>query len=300
MLDHSVWAGLFAKAEEAESLDWGRSHLRFHAADRARGLVDRELVEHWLVYGNLRYPQLNLSYGGDAAPPTSYTRNRRIGQHQLPGCAHADDIIAQLDQGATLVLSNPEQWDEHLAAFCAQLGGALSASVQSYVYLTAPERYGSRPHRDEGDVFAVQLEGTKTWTLYGLPDGDDWDRGHLPEDTPVTEELVLRPGDGLYVPSGMGHRAQSGPEGSLHLTVSVGLPRARDVVSAWTAFAVREFSRHEHLAPGSEGREEAVRDILRRLAEVAAGTDPAVLAAAAVPAGVWPETPRPLTWPTSA
>lgn len=291
-----AWSTLFAKPEQAEDLDWGRRQLRFTAAADARSLASRELVERWLVFGNLRYPQLNISYAGEAAPPATFTRPRRLNQHQLPGCAHADDVLDHLRAGATLTLSNPEQWDERTAAFCRELGRALAASVQSYVYLTAPGQFGSRPHRDEGDVFAVQIDGTKEWTLYGMPVEDDWRRGHLDENPAVEERVVLEPGDALYVPAGMGHRAQAGPRGSLHLTISVGLPRLNAVIDALAAMAATRFGRHERCTPGPHGRTDQVRDAVRRIIAAAEAADPDELTAGIVPSSLWPDAVRPLDW----
>jgi hypothetical protein len=291
-----AWSALFAKPEQAQNLRWGREHLVFAAADSARELVTREQIEHWLVHGNLRYPQLNVSYGGDGAPVTTFTRPRTLGQHQLSGCAHADDVIEHLERGATLVLSNMEHYDPRIAQFCRDIGGILSGSVQTYGYLTAPDRFGSRPHRDSADVFAVQIEGNKEWTLYDVPTDDDWHRGHIDEDTPVTEKVVLSPGDVLYVPSGMGHRAQSGPTGSLHLTISIGVPRLQRVVDALAAQLQSLFQRNEVFPPGQAGRTELVRDALRRIATAVEEADPEAIAAKLVQPNPWPREPRRLPW----
>jgi ribosomal protein L16 Arg81 hydroxylase len=286
-LDDAAWASLFAKPEQANDIDWGRAPLRFAAADSVLSLVSKRKIERWLVYGNLRYPQLNVSYGGEGAPPTTFTRARRLNQHQLPGCAHADDISTHLRQGATLVLSNAEIWDEATAAFVHGLARPLACAVQTYSYLTAPDRFGSKPHRDEGDVFAVQVEGSKEWTLYDLPTGEGWHRGHIDEDTPVSAKITLEPGDALYVPAGMGHRAQAGPEGSLHLTVSLEVLSPRNVIAAWAAQAAAQFDR-ERLPMGAEGRPDAIRETLRRLAATTTTADIDAIADALVPPNSWP------------
>lgn len=295
-LTDPAWSVLLAKPEQVQDLRWGREHRVLAAADNVRELVTRERIEHWLVYGNLRYPQLNVSYGGDAAPVTTFTRPRTLNQHQATGCAHADDIIEHLERGATLVLSNVEHFDQRVAALCRDLGGIVAGTVQTYAYLTAPDRFGSRPHRDSADVFVVQVEGDKEWTLYDVPAGGDWHRGRIDEDTPVTEKLVLSPGDVLYVPSGMGHRAQAGPTGSLHLTISVGLPRLHRVVDALAAQLLPLFQRNEAFPPGQAGRVDVVRDALRRVSAAVADADPEVLAGALTRSSEWPGEPRELPW----
>ncbi|TCO62194.1 JmjC domain-containing protein [Actinocrispum wychmicini] len=291
-----AWAALFAKPEQAQDLRWGGEHMRFKAADTVRELVTRELIEHWLVFGNLRYPQFNVSYGGDGAPPTTFTRTRVLNQHQLTGCAHADDIIEHLDRGGTLVLSNMEQYDQRVGDFCRGLANAVSGTAQTYAYLTAPDQFGSRPHRDTADVFAVQIEGTKQWTLYDLPTGGDWNRGHIDDDTQVTEKVVLEPGDALYVPAGLGHRAQAGPTGSLHLTISLGVPPVRQVIDVLTEELRAVFQRQEAFPPGQAGRAEVARDALRRLAAAVEAADPAAVADRLVRPSEWPHEARRLPW----
>ena len=291
-----AWLALFAKPEQAEDLRWGREHLVFAAADGVRELVSRELIEHWLVFGNLRYPQLNVSYGGEGAPVTTFTRSRTLNQHQLTGCAHADDIIEHLERGATLTLSNMEHYHPPIARFCRDIAGAVSGTAQTYAYLTAPGRFGSRPHRDSADVFAVQIEGTKEWTLYDLPADGEWNRGHIGEDTPVSAKVVLSPGDALYVPSGMGHRAQAGPAGSLHLTVSIGVPRLQRVLDVLAADLGSLFGQNAMFPPGRAGRTELVADALRRVSAAAGEADAAAVAGTLVRPNQWPTEPRPLPW----
>ena len=73
----------------------------------------------------------------------------------------------------------------------------------------------------------LKLNGTKKWKLWKnpemeLPPGDssnDLDPEILGE---PTEEVELKPGDMLYMPRGLIHCAQSGPdESSIHVTFSV-------------------------------------------------------------------------------
>jgi len=262
----SVWADLFADPGVAQRLDWRSTSLRSAAGATVMSLVNGELVDNWLDYANLRYPQLAVSYAGAAAPPTTYTGTVLTGTHQLTACIDAQRVREQLAKGATLVFSNPEHWHEPIAHFVADLGAAVAARVETFLYQTAAEQFGSRPHRDESHVFAIQLEGTKQWTLYDLPE-DVWLRGLIDENTPASDEVVLTPGDCLFVPMGMGHRAQAGPEGSLHLTVAVQTPRLRDVVTAWAAGAATSLSRHERLPIDPDER---IKIVVRLLQQVTA------------------------------
>lgn len=289
----SAWAGLFAKPEEAERLDWGRGILRFTPSDEAHTLISRATVENWLAYGNLRYPQFSLKLEGTGLHPNAYTRSTVIGEHRQTGCADPGRIAAAIDQGATLTLTGVEHWDGRVARLCADLGQALAARVQTVAFLTPPDRFGSVPHRDGTHVFVIQAEGTKRWTLYDLPADGDWDLADTPGEEAVTGEIELRAGEGLYVPLGMGHRAQAGPEGSLHLSVMVNPPRLTEVVQAWAAQVRTVFGDQEHLPVGREGRIAAVLEAVRRIQE--APVDIAALSAAVEPPA--PDLASRLRWP---
>jgi ribosomal protein L16 Arg81 hydroxylase len=264
-LSDPVWADLFARPEQARDILKATGPVRFDAADHARSLVSRQAIDEWLVYGNLRYPQISLSYGGEAAPPTLYTKSRLVGEHQITGCADARRILAQMETGATLVLVNVEHWHAPLARLRDRLRDATAADVQTFTYLTAPNQYGSRPHRDTAHVFVVQLEGSKRWTLYDLPPDGNWRRTILPDNTPFSDQLTLEAGEGLYVPPGLGHRAQAGPEGSLHLTISVQPPSVGDVAAAWAALVSKQIPAQDRLEIGAAHRAAEVREILNRL-----------------------------------
>lgn len=281
-LSHPAWADLFAKPEEVRDTYQATNHTRFVAADQARSLVSRRSIEEWLTHGNLRYPQISLSYGGEAAPPTSYTRSRLVGEHQVTGCADARRILTQMEAGATLVLVNAEHWHAPLAQLCDRLRNAAAADVQTFAYSTAPNQYGSRPHRDTAHVFVVQIEGSKQWTLFDLPTDGNWNRTVLPDSTPATEQLVLEAGDGLYLPPGLGHRAQAGPEGSLHLTISVQPPAISDVTAAWAALVSKQIPAQDRLTLGTAGRTAEIRENLSRLGVTLTDEMAAVVADVAV------------------
>jgi hypothetical protein len=285
----------FAKPEQADQLRWGREPMVFAGSDAVRSLIDRERVDHWLRHANLRYPQATVSYGARDAGPASYTHTRTTIGAPLTGVVDADRVAAHVDNGATLVLYFTEQWDDALALFCAELAVPFAARVRTFAYLTAPGQDGSVPHRDSPDVFVVQVAGSKHWRLYDLPDGARWTSGPIDDPMPPTRELLLTAGDVLYIPQGMGHNASAGPDGSLHLSVTVTTPLLTSVVEQWAERAAAGFDPQERLGPGPHGRVDAVRAVLARLAADLAATDPADLVEAAAPAA--PEPVRRLAWP---
>jgi ribosomal protein L16 Arg81 hydroxylase len=61
-------------------------------------------------------------------------------------------------------------------------------------------------------VLAVQLHGSKCWWIDGLGD------------------VTMHPGDVMYVPRGVRHRAETTTETSLHLTLGIIRVTARQVI----------------------------------------------------------------------
>lgn len=85
---------------------------------------------------------------------------------------------------------------------------------------------GFAPHFDDVDVYVLQTEGRKRWRVYAPLAGHALPRYSSRDfvDAEIGSSLldvVLEPGDLLYLPRGTIHQAESRPDGpSLHLTVS--------------------------------------------------------------------------------
>jgi hypothetical protein len=97
--------------------------------------------------------------------------------------------------------------------------------VQANAYLTPRQSQGLPVHHDTHDVFVLQVAGTKRWLVYDpvleLPLRE---QRYDPELGPPGEtvlDVVLGPGDTLYLPRGWLHQALTSDDDSLHLTIGV-------------------------------------------------------------------------------
>jgi lysine-specific demethylase/histidyl-hydroxylase NO66 len=164
---------------------------------------------------------------GKVIAPRAYTRSGGLGA----GIADqvADDRVLELvADGATLVLQALHRSWPPLIDFGSALAAELGHPVQINAYLTPPENQGFAPHYDTHDVFVLQVAGTKRWVIHApvfadpLP-GQDWeqhrDAVQQRAATPPLLDVVLAPGDALYLPRGFVHSAMAQGETSLHLTV---------------------------------------------------------------------------------
>lgn len=182
---------------------------------------------------------------GARTPPVTMADNSRAGSAALPAAEYAGEdgridtprLFRRFDAGATLVVSQFHEAHPPLARFCRGLEKFFHHAVQANIYLTPPSAQGFKTHFDTHDVLVLQVRGEKRWRLHAaqplpLPTRNTpWDRAlHAPVDR--AEELVLRPGDALYVPRGTLHdaAAQDAGEASLHITVGLLEPSWADML----------------------------------------------------------------------
>jgi ribosomal protein L16 Arg81 hydroxylase len=95
------------------------------------------------------------------------------------------------------------------------------------------------------DVFVLQLDGVKDWTVYHVPvvapfnehmvgrPGSDDPTGLVGFNGAPHWQGQLVPGDLLYIPRGWVHEARTGPDGpSMHLTITANSEGHRSVACA--------------------------------------------------------------------
>jgi bifunctional lysine-specific demethylase and histidyl-hydroxylase NO66 len=134
-------------------------------------------------------------------------------------------VLAEFEAGATLVLQGLHHTWPPLGEFCRVLERELGHPAQANAYFTPREAQGLPVHHDTHDVFSLQVAGEKRWLVYepalSLPLKDQRYKPELgPPGEPV-HDVVLRPGDTLYLPRGWLHEAMTSSTDSLHITVGV-------------------------------------------------------------------------------
>jgi ribosomal protein L16 Arg81 hydroxylase len=210
---------------------WGRRPLLTPGGDRAdfADLLDAAAVDELVSRRGLRTPFLRMAKDGGLVPPARYTRGGGAGATVTDQAAD-DQVLRQLDGGATLVLQALHRTWPPLVAFGSDLAAELGHPVQINAYVTPPQNQGFAPHYDVHDVFVLQVAGRKRWRVHEPvlvdPLGDQaWEQRRdevtaRAAEAPVLDEL-LEPGDALYLPRGYIHSAVAQGELSIHLTVGV-------------------------------------------------------------------------------
>ncbi|GAA2891225.1 hypothetical protein Acy02nite_74670 [Actinoplanes cyaneus] len=218
---------------------WGRAPLLSRAADLGgpegfRDLLSSAAVDELLSRRGLRTPFLRVAQQGKVLPAGRFTGGGGPGA-EITDQVHDEQVMRLFADGATLVLQGLHRIWEPLIDFTGRLGAELARPLQVNAYLTPPSSQGFATHYDTHDVFVLQVEGTKRWIIHPpvLPDPlerQPW--GGRADEVAATAEgraaldVVLQPGDALYLPRGWLHSARTDKGRSLHLTIGIrGLTR---------------------------------------------------------------------------
>jgi len=125
----------------------------------------------------------------------------------------------------------PHQHVDTICSMLAQFEELFQMGTGCNAYWTPANSQGFSPHYDDVDVFILQLEGTKIWSLYQARDSTEILPG-TPSPNFKQEEVQdylvttveLYPGDLLYCPRGTIHQAhtntKTNAKDSLHITIS--------------------------------------------------------------------------------
>lgn len=215
---------------------------------------DRSRFSHLLSIADL---DAFLATDAAQVPRVAMADSGRNGSASVPddlftytdGKVNPAKLFALFDTTATLVVSQFQDFHPPLGRFCRGLEQIFLHGVQANIYLTPPGAQGFRTHFDSHDVLVLQVQGEKRWRVWDhqpvpyATNRTPWDgEAHKP-DPSKAHELVMRPGDALYMPRGVLHDAatQEGSVPSLHITVGLLEPTWGDVLKA----AIDQLEAHE-------------------------------------------------------
>jgi ribosomal protein L16 Arg81 hydroxylase len=214
--------------DEFLSTYWLKQHLFCRGeSDRFSPLLswtelNRILEHHWRETYRFR-----LALQGRDLDPATYA--------DLDGFTpriRSKDVTDHLRRGATLSFDAIDEVHAPLTQLSEQFERLFRGGTKINIYAGWRALHGLDLHRDNQEIFILQLDGRKRWLVYGFSI-DGIDRGQLattsvPPAGAVLDQ-VLQPGDLLYIPRGCYHLAVPMNEPTLHLTLGVKNPRAADL-----------------------------------------------------------------------
>ncbi|MFJ8313961.1 MULTISPECIES: JmjC domain-containing protein [unclassified Streptomyces] len=212
------WVG---DVPEFMSAYWRTRPGVFHPADGLASPLTLDDVDQALRDGSLRVPYIEMAHTDRTIAQDAYCTARTVNHTVHQGFADGGKIREQIAKGATLLLRCVEQWHPATTALTTRLGHQLGRKAEAFFFVTPPGRQGLRVHRDDADVFVLQVNGSKDWQLHTGPADGHWHPGPVAEPGPALLTPTLHPGDVLYIPRGFAHSAVGSHGLSAHLSLTV-------------------------------------------------------------------------------
>jgi len=188
------------------------------------------------------------------------------------------ELAQAFAQGKSLVIMAMQHRWPAIARLCRNLELEFRCPVHANLYLTPAGSQGFSAHFDPHEVFVLQLEGCKTWRVYETPtelpittESQPVDQGRLG----TSRNMILRPGDFLYLPRGCVHEAFTTDTHSLHITVGINVYRWTDLLRHILASASRrQIGFRESIPDGALPDDRSqwkahIQDLLEQLADAA-------------------------------
>jgi hypothetical protein len=126
-----------------------------------------------------------------------------------------------LENGAACLLEGVDILEPQLGTLAASLDRAHNCTFSNaVVFFSQRGNEAYRGHLDTDDVLAIHLGGAKKWRIHKRQAPRRANLVELSESEmgPLEAEIVMRPGDVLYLRSGTPHRAETLGDYSLHVS----------------------------------------------------------------------------------
>jgi ribosomal protein L16 Arg81 hydroxylase len=190
--------------------------------NKSAKLFDFHDLDSILTTNKLVYPSLKIFKDGEELPKSAFEKREESRPFSYADIPKSIEYFAK---GYSLILNRIDHLDSKLNLSSRALESDLKMEAQVNLYLTPSNNFGFDIHYDAHDVFILQLEGTKNWTLY------DSDIPLVTDQLPIKKrdqesfieesKYLLTPGDVLYIPRGKYHQAKSTSDTSMHLTIGI-------------------------------------------------------------------------------
>lgn len=220
---------------------WGVKPIHTLAADLSSAgvVLDSAGVDELISIRGLRTPFVRVAKAGVTANSSQFTAGGGVGA-TITDQISDDKLFSLFRDGSTIVLQGLHRTWSPIIELAQSLSADLGHPTQANAYVTPPQNKGFSAHYDVHDVFVLQCSGRKRWIIHEpvleapLRDQEWAERAsevaERAEETPYLD-VVLEPGDSLYLPRGWIHAASALGEVSIHVTLGVQAEHRHTVAS---------------------------------------------------------------------
>lgn len=205
-----------------EGLDAPAAASHVHRA----GLVpDQQLFSISHLRKHLNNPLLDADYinlfKGGKSVDLAAARLYKLVQKRKIGFVDRRVIQRNLEQGAACVLEGLDILEPDINTLATALDrGRAATFCNATAFFSQQGNEAYRGHVDTDDVLVIHIAGEKRWTLHKrqLPRRVNLADLEIPQMGPVEAEVVMKPGDVLYLRNFTPHRVATLSSYSLHLS----------------------------------------------------------------------------------
>ncbi len=159
-----------------------------------------------------------------------------------------------IKKGASLVLNDLIYFSKDIQLLADDLQTITNGKCQANLYFSMQSHQAFAPHYDTHDVFALHCEGEKVWNIYENFEQDPINhpifKNSLDERTKksgkIIDQVLLKPGDLLYLPRGQFHDALASKNGAIHIAFGITYMKPLDLFQYyWENYIVNEYFRSD-------------------------------------------------------
>ena len=188
-------------------------------------------IDAFIASSNPHYPNVNLRKKGGDKAHQPWLVVPSLGD-RIP--VDKELLYKGLAEGQTLILNAFQHKLPKLHQFLNKLGNSWSIGLSANIYVTPAGHQGFEWHYDNHDVLVLQTEGSKEWEILHetpfLPDVNYKGQSTPPQQTDQAKQLTMNPGDILYIPRGIYHKAVANETSSVHITVGMYTKKVYDLI----------------------------------------------------------------------
>ncbi len=234
------------------------------------GMLSLDDADALLTGSGIRTPAVRVAQDGRVLGDAAFIREgATIAGQPLSGLVDPRKALDLFAGGATVVFQGLHRYHPPLTDLVARLELELGHPCQANAYLTPPGSQGFAVHEDSHDVFVFQTHGTKLWEIHHPRGERACEHGSHGADCRV-DDVLLRPGLSMYLPTGTPHAARAQDDASLHVTIGINQLTWRGVVRRSLDALLAEVD-DQHLPAAWTERPELLADgLAERLSAVAA------------------------------
>ena len=190
------------------------------------------------------------------------------GQNFRPDVSKVQNLVSR---GASIILNDIQKHNRYLLNFVSELQKLTNGRCQGNLYFSMASHQAFGPHFDYHDVFAVHFEGEKIWNIYeniekspiNHPSFKLSDEERRKRAGKIIDQVILKPGDLLYIPRGQYHDALASKNGAMHIAFGLTYFKIIDLMnSLWPNLILNEFMRNDIKANPND---EEIKSLLGKL-----------------------------------